>query len=79
MNVIATCPVWRILAARAIPVACRSCVPTGELDEKMLCSRAPKWLGIWRPPDDGSLARANWPSMISRGVIPNVRTAATDR
>jgi len=41
MLAIATCPVLRIFAARAIPTACSNWVATGELTDTMLCSWLP--------------------------------------
>ncbi len=41
--------------------------------------REPQWLGICRPPEEGSSALANSPRKISYGVIPATSTTATSR
>ena len=41
--------------------------------------RLPKFPGVWRPPLEGSAARAKADSMSSYGVKPQARAAAKSR
>ena len=69
----------RYWAAYAMPAACGTWVAIGEEWLMIPSRREPQWLGIWRPPEDGSSALANRPRKISYGVMPAIRTTATSR
>ena len=49
-------------------------------EPEMTPSRAlPQWLGIWRPPEQGSAARANTPSRTSSAVMPRASITPVSR
>ena len=63
----------------AAPTACRNCVPVGDDAETMLRALWPQWLGIWRPPELGSMAAPTALYSISFGVMPSIRQRARSR
>src|ERR1044072_5857616 len=62
----------RMTDAWARPAAWGSWVAIGDDPVMMLSRLLPQWLGIWRPPQLGSSARASTARNTSYGVIPRV-------
>jgi hypothetical protein len=70
---------FRYFMAYALPAACGTCVAIGEEWLTIPSSFELQWLGIWRPPEVGSVAFENTPRKICSGVIPATRTTPRSR